>query len=159
MQDAANRQCFGGKYKCSREAAVTRLALAMVNTRIFSLPRERHGCRHSISVVLPLIHKCSSARQPLCDKVPCAPVRLKTHKVGPSTFLCCSSRGHVLCVPTRRFLSDLSYLSPSTKVDHHGHQGHHDAWESRRRWRGNCSIPQHVLTRVTKVCDCRHIHI
>src|SRR5262245_10881011 len=53
----------------------------MVNTMILSLPGESHRRRHSISGVLPLIHKCPFAAQPLSDKVPCTPICLKTHKV------------------------------------------------------------------------------
>jgi hypothetical protein len=56
LQDAADRQFIGGNNKSSRDAAVPRLAIAMMNTMIFSFPGETHGCRQSISVVLPLIH-------------------------------------------------------------------------------------------------------
>jgi len=57
LQDAADHQSFGGEYKCSGDTAVTRMAHAMMNTMIFSLPGESHRRRHSISVVLPLIHR------------------------------------------------------------------------------------------------------
>ena len=81
LQAAADRKLFGGNYKCSRDTAVPRPALAMMNTMIFSLPGESHRCRHSISVMLPLIHRSPLAAGPSPDKVSCAPVYLKTHKV------------------------------------------------------------------------------
>ena len=81
LHDAADRQFLRGEYKCSRDTAVPRLAVAIMNTMIFSLPGESHRCRHRISVVMPLIHRSPIAGQPLCDKVRCTCVCLKTHKV------------------------------------------------------------------------------
>ena len=65
LQDAADRQLDRGNDKRARETAVPRLAFAMMNTMIFSLPGETHKRDQSISVVLPLIHEfcvwCSTA--------------------------------------------------------------------------------------------------
>ena len=82
LQLAADRQSVGGNNKSSGDTAVPRLAFAVMNTIIFSLPGESHICRQSISVVLPLmIHRIPLAAQPHCDKLPLASVYLKTHKV------------------------------------------------------------------------------
>jgi len=68
LQLAADRQSVGGNNKSSGDTAVPRLAFAVMNTIIFSLPGESHICRQSISVVLPLIHRIPVAAQPLSDK-------------------------------------------------------------------------------------------
>jgi hypothetical protein len=98
LDNAADRQSFWGNYKRSRDTAVPRQAFAMMNTMIFSFPGETHCCCQRISVVLPLIHKSRGAAQPLCDKVPCIPVTLKTHKVVASIFPLRGFRGRCRCI-------------------------------------------------------------
>jgi hypothetical protein len=60
---------------------------------IVGFPAEAHGCRQSITIVLPFVHGYVSAIGPFSNKVSCVTNSLKTNKVRDRNSPCVLMRG------------------------------------------------------------------